>query len=55
MYNGGGDGAIQKAFSRRQAGAVGCCVASEFQLVAADGDTDTMIFVLVVTDYGNKL
>ena len=51
---GGRDGAIQKALSSRQAGAVGFCVAGEFQLVAANGDTDTMIFGLVGPDAGNK-
>ena len=51
---GGGDGAVQKALSSRQAGAVGCCVAREFQLVAAEGDTDTMRFGLVGPDASNK-
>ena len=50
-----GDGGIRKALSRRQDGAVGCCVAREFQLVAADSDTDAMSFGLVGPDAGNKL
>ena len=49
-----GDGAIQKALSRHQAGIVGYCVAREFQLVAANSDTDTMSFGLVGPDAGNK-
>ena len=51
---GGGYGAVQKALSRRQDGAVGYGVSSIFQLVAADGDTDTMCFGLVGPDAGNK-
>ena len=54
MVTGGGDGAVQNSLSRRQAGAVGCGVAREFQLFANNGDTDTMRFGLVGTDAGNK-
>ena len=50
----GEDGSIKKTLSRLQAGAVGCCVAREFQLVAANGDTETMSFGLVGPDAGNK-
>ena len=49
-----GYSAVKKALIRLQAGAVGCCVAREFQLVAADSDTDTMRFGLVGPDTGNK-
>ena len=51
---GGGDGAIQKSLSPYQSVPVGCCVARVFQLVAANGDTDTMRFGVVVLDDGNK-
>ena len=48
------DGPVQKELSIRQAGAAGCCVVREFQLVAAGSDTDTMRFGLVGLDAGNK-
>ena len=51
---GGGDGAVQKAFSRRQSGAVGCCVTREVQPVYSNGDTDAMRLGLLGSDAGIK-
>ena len=51
---GGRNGAVKKALRRHQADAVGCCVTREFQLVAANGDTETMRLGLVGPDAGNK-